>query len=177
MIFRIVRFNTVVRIISRFSGQCLPRNESQMPGWDVRDFFSLSSSLLRFGLPLFFAFSLHPRETNLVSPIAREKKQLPTNLQARTSDRRRVRSRKPPNLMRQRVSNFNQARMDALEFSHLAMPLTSLNASGRDASEMCRVRDGSVPFIISQIYVYLCVCNNIYIHIKSLIRSQFFAIF
>lgn len=83
------------------------------------------------------------------------------------SDRRRVRSRKPPNLMRQRVSNFNQARMDAFEFSHLAVPLTSLNASGRDASEMCRVRDGSVPFIISQIYVYLCVCVIIYTHIYT----------
>lgn len=56
----------------------------------------------------------------------------------RASERRRVRSRKPPNLMRQRLSNFNQARTDALEFSHPAIPLISLNASGRDALEMPR---------------------------------------
>jgi len=40
--------------------------------------------------------------------------------------------------MRQRVSNFNQARTDALEFSYPAILLTSLNASGCDAFEMPR---------------------------------------
>lgn len=107
-------------------------------------------------LPLFFAFSPQPRETNLASTIAREKSSCDKSLGSHvgSSPRSRSRSRKPPNLMRQRVSNFNQARMDAFEFSHLVMPLTSLNASGCDASEMCRVHDGSVPFIIPQIYVY-----------------------
>jgi len=51
--------------------------------------------------------------------------------------------------MRQRVSNFNQARMDASEFPRFGLRLTSLNASGRDASEMA----ASVPLIIPDTYI------------------------
>lgn len=88
------------------------------------------------------------RETNLATTtmtttgrkwrtrLCAEKETIATNLRARRYAA--ARSRKPPNLMRQRVSNFNQARMDAFEFSHPPLRLTSLNASGRDASEMRR---------------------------------------
>lgn len=86
--------------------------------------FVSTHSTSRFIFILFLTpLTRQSRETNLAAATTtfarkKTKKTVATNLRDVAPF---VRSRKPPNLMRQHISNFNQARMDASEFSRVRL--------------------------------------------------------